>query len=147
MEKDKRKNIIIILLGVIIILLVVGLSLFIVKDKFLEDNYEKLEDRYEYLFENSLNNKENNVDNNDNTSNNDNTQNNKTISRDEALDIVLKDLNLKNNNLRDLDIELEYKVRYGKSVYEISFDYDYLEYEYYLDPESGKILDSFKSLS
>ena len=56
-------------------------------------------------------------------------------------------INVKKNNLRDLDIELEYKVRYGKSVYEISFDYDYLEYEYYLDPESGKILDSFKSLS
>ncbi len=146
MEKDKRKNIIIILLGIIIILLVVGLSLFIVKDKFLEDNYEKLEDRYEYLFENSLNNKENTTNNDDNSSN-DNTQNNKTISRDEALDIVLKELNLKKNNLRDLDIELEYKVRYGKSVYEISFDYDYLEYEYYLDPESGKILDSFKSLS
>lgn len=146
MEKDKRKNIIIILLGVIIVLLVVGLSLFIVKDKFLEDNYEKLEDRYEYLFENSLNNKENTTNNDDNSSN-DNTQNNKTISRDEALDIVLKELNLKKNNLRDLDIELEYKVRYGKSVYEISFDYDYLEYEYYLDPESGKILDSFKSLS
>ncbi len=145
MEKDKRKNVIIILLGIIIVLLVVGLSIIFIKDKFLEDTYEKLEDRYEYLFENSLNNKENNPDNN--SSNNDNSSSNNTISKDEALDIVLKDLNIKKSNLRDLDIELEYKVRYGKNVYEISFDYDYFEYEYYLDPESGKILDTFKSLS
>ncbi len=138
MKKDKTKNIIIILMSVIIIILIIGLILLIFKNELLEDHYDKLEERYEYLYENNLNNKENNPDNG---------SNNDIISRDKALDIVLKDLKITKNDLRDLDIELEYKVRYNKTVYEISFDYNYLEYEYYLEPSNGKILDTFKSLS
>ena len=40
------------------------------------------------------------------------------------------------------DIELDYK--YGKKVYEVSFDYQYHEYEYYIDASNGDIVHFFK---
>lgn len=134
--KDKTKNIIIAILIIIIILLIIGLIYIGIKNEFLEE-------KYEYLNENNYHNSE--INNDNNISNN--NSNNNYISKDKVLNIALKDLKIDQSNIRDLDIELEYKVKYNKTVYEVSFDYNYLEYEYYIDPESGKILDSFKSLS
>ena len=83
-----------------------------------------------------------NQENNNNTNNNDNNDNNNYISKDEALQIVFKDLNIKQNDVLDLSSELEYK--YGTQVYEIDFKYNRYEYDYYVDAKTGKIVKSFK---
>ena len=80
-----------------------------------------------------------------NTTSTNNSSSSKYISRDKALQTALNNLNISKNSIYDLDIELENKVRYKKVVYEVSFDYNNYEYEYYIDATSGKILDSFKS--
>ena len=136
MKENKTKNIIIITLFIVIILLIIAVIYLGLKNEFLEE-------KYEYLNENKYNNSE--VNNNSNNNNSENVENNSTqnISRDEALDIALKDLKVDKNNIRDLDIELEYKVRYGKTIYEVSFDYNYFEYEYYIDATDGTIFKSF----
>ena len=136
MKENKSKNILIIILTIIVILLIIAVIYLGLKNEFLEE-------KYEYLKDNNYN--INLPENNNDTNNNSNNNNSNYISKDTALDIALKDLKINNNAIRDLDIEMEYKAKYGKSVYEVSFDY--LEYEYYIDPTSGKILDSFKSLS
>ena len=106
--------------------------------------YEQLEDRYdeEYHYNTNYNNNSNNNVVDDNNNNN-NQENSNYITRDKALQIALDNLKIKQQNVYDLDIELEYKNRYGKMVYEVSFDYNRYEYEYYIDATSGKILDSF----
>lgn len=71
-----------------------------------------------------------------------NNSNKNYISRDKALSIVFKNLGVKQTDVHDLDIDLEYK--YGQVVYEIDFDYNYHEYEYYVNAETGKIVHSFK---
>ena len=132
MDMKEKRYWLYILLGVIICILLGGLILLYVK-------YEQLEDRYdeEYHYNTNYDNNSNNnvVD--------DNNQENTNISRDKALQIALDNLKIKQQNVYDLDIELEYKNRYGKMVYEVSFDYNRYEYEYYIDATSGKILDSF----
>ena len=65
-----------------------------------------------------------------------------TLSKEEALDIALKDIQTEKADVHDISIELERK--YGKVVYEIDFDYQYYEYEYYIDATTGEILHSFK---
>ncbi len=80
-----------------------------------------------------------------NTTSTNNSSSSKYISRDKALQTALNSLNVSKNSIYDLDIELENKARYQKVVYEVSFDYNNYEYEYYIDATSGKILDSFKS--
>lgn len=64
------------------------------------------------------------------------------ISSANALDIALKSLNIKKSAIYDLNIELEKK--YGEAVYEIDFNYNRFEYEFYVDAITGKILHSFK---
>ena len=135
---EKSKNIIIISLIAVIFILIIGLVYLYLKNEHLEDRYDDLKDLYEYTYNN-----------NDNTSNNnpENTDESNNKTRDEILNIVLKDLNITRQDITDLDIELEYKLKYNKRVYEVSFDYKLFEYEYYLEPTTGKILDSYKSLS
>ncbi len=101
---------------------------------------------------NNVSNPNNNVDNvNNNNTNNANNQNNNNqnvnngsnyISRDDALKIALDDAKLTQSDIRDLDIELDYE--YGQNVYEISFDYQRYEYEYYINAENGTIVKSFQ---
>ena len=138
MNMKEKKNWLYILLGVIICILLGGLILLYVK-------YEQLEDRYDddYHYNTNYDNNSNNNIVDDNDSDNNNQENTNYISRDKALQIALDNLKIKQENVYDLDIELEYKNRYGKMVYEVSFDYNHYEYEYYIDATSGKILDSF----
>ena len=86
----------------------------------------------------------NNQSNTDNKpSNNDSTtQNKEYISRDKALSVALEHANVSKNNIYDIDIELDYK--YGKEVYEIDFNYQGYEYQYYVDAQDGQILHSFR---
>ncbi len=141
---EKSKNILIIVLISIIIILVIGMVILVFQNIRTEDKLDYLEDHYEYLNENNnQNNVDDNIINSDKSSNNDN----QNISQNEALEIVLKDLKIAQNDIRDLDIELDYEPKYQKNVYEVSFEYKYYEYEYYLEPATGKILDSFKSLN
>ena len=133
-KHEKYKNILIVVLFFIIVALMMEIIFLESKKEFIEDKYDDLEDRYEYLQSNSNNSlEEDNLDK-------------KIITKEDALNIVLEDLKISKNDIRDLDIELEYKIKYEKTIYEISFDYNYFEYEYYLEPSNGKILDSFKSL-
>lgn len=71
-------------------------------------------------------------------------QTTKTISREDALRIALEHAQLTQNDIRDLDIELDYE--YGQNVYEVSFDYQQYEYEYYINTENGTIVKSFQEL-
>lgn len=85
----------------------------------------------------------NNTSNNgsNNTTNNE-TQNNKYISRDKALSTALEHAGVKQSEIYDIDIELDYK--FGKQVYEVSFNYQSYEYEYYIDATTSDVLHSFK---
>ena len=141
MGMKEKRNWLYILLGVIICILLGGLILLYVK-------YEQLEDRYdeEYHYNTNYDNNSNNnvVDENDNNNTNNNQENTNYITRDKALQIALDNLKIKQQNVYDLDIELEYKNRYSKMVYEVSFDYDRYEYEYYINAKNGEIVKSFK---
>ncbi len=64
------------------------------------------------------------------------------ISKEKALSIALESAKLNQNDIYDISVEFDYK--YGKTVYEIDFDYQRYEYEYYIDATSGEILHSFK---
>ncbi len=134
MKEAKIKNLLPILTICLIAFLIIIIVIFYFKNEAIEDKYEELEERYEYLYENNKSNEQQNEDIN-------------FLSQNEALDIVLKNLNITKDKISDLDIELEYKARFSSQVYEISFNYKYLEYEYYLDPVTGKILDSLKSIN
>ncbi len=128
------------LIGGILIIMILGLGIF---SLIMYMKYERLEDKYDDMdyeyFDHSLN-------NNDYPSINDDiNSNNKYISQEEALNIVLNNLNISRNDIYDLDIELEYKARYGDVVYEVSFDLGQYEYEYYLKATTGAILDSLRS--
>ena len=124
--KNNSKLLIGILIGIILILVMI-LILLNLKTEYVED---KLEDNYE---NNSI--VENNVTNDDS---------NKTqeITSDKAIDIALDDAKLDKNNVYDLDVELENK--YGQRVYEVTFDYQNLDYEYYISTNDGSIVKSFK---
>lgn len=107
---------------------------------FLIARYKDLDERYEKLYNSE-------VKSETKTSASDGTTiiEKEYLSKDEALDVVLKDLNAKKEDLYDLDIEIENKMKYENTIFEISFDYNRYEYEYYVDAVTGKILDSFQS--
>lgn len=67
--------------------------------------------------------------------------NNQFITKEEAIDIALKDIGLTKNDVYDLEVELERK--YNDDVYEVNFDYNYLDYEYYINAKDGHIIKSF----
>lgn len=66
------------------------------------------------------------------------------ISIERALEIALENVGAAKQNIRDIDVELDYK--FGQNVYEVTFDYNGYEYEYYLNPISGGIIKSFKEV-
>ena len=66
------------------------------------------------------------------------------IGRDNAISIALKDLKLTKKDVYDLECELDKE--FNQTVYEVTFNYKNLEYEYYINPETGKIIHSFKEL-
>ena len=112
-----------------------GIVFLIFQNKALEDKYEHLEDYYEDRYDEDL----------DNTPNVNPNNTNNYISQDEALQIALKDLKLNKSEVYDIDVELEYKAKYNKQIYEVSFDYKQYEYEYFIDAQNGDILNSYKS--
>ncbi len=132
MENSKNKNdifykyIIPILLSIIVILLIAIVLLVLGNKK--DYNLDNIND-------NTIN---------DNGTNIDNSTNNNYISKQEALNISLNNIGITQDSILDLDIELDYK--YGKTVYEISFNYKKFEYEYYIDAINGEIIHSFKEL-
>ena len=66
------------------------------------------------------------------------------ISKEKALDIALNNAKISQNNIRNIEVELDYK--YGETVYEVTFDYQQYEYEYYINAENGNILKSFREI-
>lgn len=111
MKKDKK---IFILMTIIIILLIICIILFI-HDEFLDDK-----DDFSYRNPSYIND---------------------YITKDEALNIALNNINLNRVDVYDIDIELENK--YNIVVYEVDFDYQGFEYEYYINAKTGEIVKSF----
>ncbi len=134
MEKKQSNFKIIIALLVIIIVLLIGFIIFFVGE-FIDER-----DEIRYLYN------ENNKTSTDNTTNittNDNNSNNQNyISRENALKVALDDAKINQNDIRDIDVELDYK--YNQTVYEVTFDYQQYEYEYYINAENGSIVKSFR---
>lgn len=60
------------------------------------------------------------------------------ISRSKAKSIALKDAGLKENQIYDYEIELDYEK--GVSLYEISFEYNGKDYDYDINAKTGKII-------
>ena len=114
-------------------------------DDVIIDNKET-EDKNNNGNSSSNNTTSNNTTSNNSTSNNSTSNNSTTsknyISRDKALSIAVSHAKVNQNNIYDIDIELDYK--YGQEVYEIDFNYQGYEYQYYIDALKGDILHSFK---
>lgn len=85
------------------------------------------------------------TDNNTNNTNNNvnNTDNNKYISESKAKETALSDAGLKENEITELSIELDYndEDNNGKAIYEVGFKHGQQEYDYDIDATNGKILD------
>ena len=75
--------------------------------------------------------------------NTNNTDNNKYISEAKVKETVLSDAGLKENEVIELSIELDYndEDNNGKAIYEVSFKNKQHEYDYDIDAINGKILD------
>lgn len=56
----------------------------------------------------------------------------------QAKKIALQDAGLSENGLDFIEVETDYN--YGRKVYEVEFGYDYREYDYEIDAETGHIL-------
>ena len=69
-------------------------------------------------------------------------ENVKTLTRDEAIEIALKDAGLTKNQIHDLDAELDHDN--GILHYDVDFEKDNKDYDYEIDAASGKILRSEK---
>ena len=68
------------------------------------------------------------------------TASEKKISAEEALKIALKHANLSSSPVREKEVELDREK--GLLVYEVSFEKGNMEYEYIINPQSGKIIHS-----
>ena len=66
------------------------------------------------------------------------------ISTQSALDTALGALGVERSAVRDVDVDLEYK--FGQVYYEVSFEHNQYEYEYYIDAVSGNVLKSFREV-
>ena len=60
------------------------------------------------------------------------------IGRDAALEAALKHASLSKNDVRNIDIELDYE--YGSMVYEVEFELGTTEYEYDVNAATGEIV-------
>lgn len=122
-----------IIIGLLVAIIVILIGFFIY---FIEESIDEKEEirHINNTYEN------NSVNSNNDTSTNATNQN--YISRDEVLTIALKDANINQSDIRDIDIELDYK--YGQTVYEVNFNYKQYEYEYYINAENGNIVKSFR---
>ena len=129
-KEEKSEKFVIPLLVVIIILLAVILGIVLFKNK---DNN---------VVDNNNSNYQDSIEDNDNQNNS--TDNQNYIGKDQAISIALKNIKLTKNDVYDLECELDNE--FNQVVYEVTFNYKNLEYEYYINAESGKIIHSFKEL-
>ncbi len=129
-KEEKSEKFVIPLLVVIIILLAVILGIVLFKNK---DNN---------VIDNNNSNYQDSIEDNDNQNNS--TDNQNYIGKDQAISIALKNIKLTKNDVYDLECELDNE--FNQVVYEVTFNYKNLEYEYYINAESGKIIHSFKEL-
>ena len=162
MEKNKNGSKIIITLLVIIIILLVCFLIFFMEE-FIDERHEFINlynhsegmytGNYDKMPNNSYNSDNNiNVNNNGNNSNTAVTDNNKDtnninknyITKENALKIALDDEQISRNDIYDIEVELDYK--YNQTVYEVTFNYQKYEYEYYINAENGNILKSFREI-
>ncbi len=120
MKKDK-KNIVIVILSIVIVVLLFFCIFMYFKIEYMDDVLDYKEDSC--------------------ITNTNVNENNKYISKDDALALVLKSLNINKDSIYDLNIELENK--FNTAVYELDFKYNRYEYEFYVNAESGEILKSF----
>ncbi len=160
MEENKGffKGIIILLLIIIILLLGVVI-MFLVKDYkeqekvetenkpqenvYIENGYENESTLENILVENGAGEVVENTNATENVTNENTTDlEAKLISREQAIEIAFKDLNIKREDVLELEVDKDFK--YGKNVYEIDFKYDRHEYEYYISDDTGEIVYSFK---
>ena len=135
---ERTERTVLVLLVVIIILLAIILGIVILKKN---NNIDSNDSNYKV-----------NIDDNDDGINvtddildtQTTTDNKNYIGRDNAINIALKDLKLTKNDVYDVECELDKE--FNQTVYEVTFNYKNLEYEYYINAESGKIIHSFKEL-
>jgi len=66
------------------------------------------------------------------------TSSSSKISKSKAKSIALKDAGLKESEIYDYEIELDYEK--GVSLYEISFEYNGKDYDYDINAKTGKII-------
>lgn len=148
-NKEKDTNLIIILLVVIIFILVIGMAFLFYRYEKLENKYDKrLESGYFYDFDDMLD--YNHHEEDDHYEDDHKTTSKPTgianyISREKALSVALKDMKLSTADVYDIEVEFENKTTHGNYVYEVSFEYQNYEYEYFIDAKTGKIITSFKS--
>lgn len=144
MDKKNLNKYLVPALLVVIVLLLVAVIIVVFNERTMERKIENYFDRDSYNVDYD------NDDNDDNDINIGNDIDEKVpetdtkdyISHQEAINIALKNIGLKQSQVRDLDCELDY--RYNDTVYEVTFDYEYHEYEYYINAKTGKIIHSFK---
>ncbi len=67
-----------------------------------------------------------------------NVTTNTKISKDKALEVALKHAGLKQDNIRDLEIELDDEK--GVAVWEVDFESGNMEYSYDINAETGEIV-------
>ena len=155
MKKENNLKIIIVLLSVIIILLI-GFMLFFMYELIDERNEmrEELSTDSDRIYFDSNDhdritneNQDTTTINNESNSHSDITSSNSNnnpnyISKEKALKTALDDAKISQNDIREIEVELDYK--YNKTVYEVTFNYQQYEYEYYINAENGNILKSFR---
>lgn len=130
---EKTEKTVLVLLVIIIILLAVILGIVLLKKNNDNSNYKVNVDDNEGIKVTD-----------DMIDNQTTTDNKNYISKDNAISIALKDLKLNKNDVYNLECELDKE--FNQTVYEVTFNYKNLEYEYYINPENGKIIHSFKEL-
>ena len=136
---EKTEKTVLVLLIIIIILLAVILGIVILK----KNNNVVNTDDSEYKV--NVDDSDDGIKVTDDIMDNQATTDSKNyISRDNAISIALKDLKLTKNDVYDLECELDKE--FNQTVYEVTFNYKNLEYEFYINAESGKIIHSFKEL-
>ena len=135
---EKTEKTVLVLLVIIIILLAVILGIVILKKN---NNIDNNDSNYKV----NIDDNDDGIKVTDDIMDNQTTTDNKSyIGKDKAISIALKDLKLTKNDVYDLECELDKE--FNQTVYEVTFNYKNLEYEYYINPETGKIIHSFKEL-
>ena len=135
---EKTEKTVLVLLVIIIILLAVILGIVILKKN---NNIDNNDSDYKV----SIDDNDDGIKVTDDIMDNQTATDNKSyIGKDKAISIALKDLKLTKNDVYDLECELDKE--FNQTVYEVTFNYKNLEYEYYINPETGKIIHSFKEL-